>query len=211
MPKRSRQVARLAADTAGAKQATIARPRRDTRTVSERRIDEVVELMTSFRWVPGPSHRSLAKAWGVSVSMVEHVAAEASRVVRRLVRADHKEEIAARLATNIELIGARAMARTRRRWRKTAEPDGRVSYVEYVQPDPDFGSALRAQELAAKLLGVLSNDAPSVMVSGGGAVQVGVVILPPEDPPPSVETSGVEVAEPKRLNGGSNGSGNGRG
>lgn len=210
MARRSRQVAKLAADSAGAdaaKASTAVATADDTRTTAERRIDEVVEMMTSFRWVPGPSHRALAKTWGVSVSMVEHVAAEASRVVRRLVRTEQKEEVAARLTTNIELIGARAMTRTRRRWRRTIGADGKPSYVEYVQPDPDFGSALRAQELAAKLLGLLAPDFGVTIAGNVGAITSGVVILPAETPVQSyaVETSG-EAVEPKKLNGnGANG------
>jgi hypothetical protein len=183
---------------------------RTAKTETEQRVDRIMDMMTTGTWVPGRSHRALAAEWSLTITTVERLAAEASRILRRVSRGD-EDEIRTRMCAGIEAIRVRAELKTKARTRRVTDARGRVRYEEITVPDPDYQTALKAYELQAKLLGLLRPDVDVTIpiMAGGSTIVSGVVILPPEDPPPSVETTGTEVAEPKRLNGGSNGNGRG--
>jgi hypothetical protein len=82
-----------------------------TLTITERRIDEVVQYMSEGRYVAGSTTRVLAKQWNVSLSYAERLCAEASRVMRRMVREspDFVEECRAEVITTFRAIRARAL------------------------------------------------------------------------------------------------------
>ena len=54
----------------------------------ELRVERVLDLMLKGEWNAGESHRLLAKQWGVHPGTVEHVAAEANRLLRHAFRND---------------------------------------------------------------------------------------------------------------------------
>jgi hypothetical protein len=82
-------------------------------TETERRVEEIVFRMQSGAWLTGVSERALAKEWRVSPITVRHVAAEASRVIRRLLRDDPEAQLEARaqIVQTFEVIRAKAMAK----------------------------------------------------------------------------------------------------
>lgn len=82
-------------------------------TETERRVEEIVFRMQSGAWLTGVSERALAKEWKVSPITVRHVAAEASRVIRRLLRDDPEAQLEARaqIVQTFEVIRAKAMAK----------------------------------------------------------------------------------------------------
>lgn len=57
-------------------------------TPREQRVDEVLHLMQRGEWHAGRSHVALAQKWGVHPGTVEHVAAEANRLLRHAFRND---------------------------------------------------------------------------------------------------------------------------
>lgn len=192
----------------------VARPEKDRtrKTETEQRVDRIIDMMTSGTWVAGRSHRALGQEWGITVTTVERLAAEASRVLRRVTR-DDEDAIRTRMLAGIEAIRVRAELKTKARTRRVSGANGRVRYEEVSVPDPDYQTALKAYELQAKLLGMLRPDVDvTIPIATGGSVAVGgVVFLPAETEPQSfalVETSGEEVAA-KKLNGGNGHGGNG--
>lgn len=83
------------------------------RTVREVRVDEVVLRMSQGLWLPGVSSRAMAEKWNVTPSVVETVAAEASRVMRRMLRDDDENFLAdarVEVLQTFRAIRARALA-----------------------------------------------------------------------------------------------------
>ena len=80
-------------------------------TVRERRIAEVVGMMSRGAWLSGVSDDLLAKRWNCDPSNVRKIAAEANRLIRARLRDDPKAlaEARALLLQNIETIRAKAM------------------------------------------------------------------------------------------------------
>jgi hypothetical protein len=82
------------------------------RTPREKRVDEVVELMAAGQWRSGHSHRALAARWGVVPGTVEHIAAEANRLLRHAFRAEPeaRAEILAQCLLTFDAIRQRMLA-----------------------------------------------------------------------------------------------------
>jgi hypothetical protein len=82
------------------------------RTPREKRVDEVVELMAAGQWRAGHSHRALAARWGVVPGTVEHIAAEANRLLRHAFRAEPeaRAEILAQCLLTFDSIRQRMLA-----------------------------------------------------------------------------------------------------
>ncbi len=80
-------------------------------TPREKRIDEIVGMMSQGAWFAGASHRQLAKQWGIHPGTVEHLAAEANRLLRFVFREDDesRKDLRARTLQNFEVIRVRAM------------------------------------------------------------------------------------------------------
>lgn len=111
---------------------------RASRAEAEARVREVADLMRAGAFVRGRTARELAARWGVSRSVAEHAAAEASRMVARELEAD------------------RDMA-TVAIWTR----------LERVMVEGEDRDAVKACELAAKLLGLMVERhevAPAVRV-----------------------------------------------
>lgn len=190
-------------------------PERDRtrKSETELRVDRIIDMMTSGTWVAGRSHKALGQEWNLTITTVERLAAEASRVLRRVTRAD-EDAVRTRMVAGIEAIRLRAEIKTKARTRRVSDAQGQVRYEEIQVPDPDYQTALKAYELQAKLLGLLRPDVDvTIPISGAqiGQITAGVVILPAETPVQSYETVGESVPEPKKLNGGNGSNGNGRG
>lgn len=83
------------------------------KTVTEKRVEFIVELMVNGVWVTGSSHRQLAAAWGISLTRIDGLAAEARRVIARWVREDkeHVKEVRALIVLGIERITRKAESR----------------------------------------------------------------------------------------------------
>lgn len=80
-------------------------------TDRERRVEEVRALMATGQWMAGVSHNHMAKQWGLSPGTVEHIAAEANRLLRFTFRQDddgRKDAIASILHT-FETIRVRGL------------------------------------------------------------------------------------------------------
>lgn len=69
---------------ASPKSRAPARVSKETR-LTEERVTRIVDMMATGTWVTGKSGRALAQEWGISVSRVEQLSAEASRIVKRAV------------------------------------------------------------------------------------------------------------------------------
>lgn len=80
-------------------------------TTRERRVAEVISMMSRGAWLSGVSDDLLAKKWNCDPSNVRKIAAEANRVIRLRLRDDPKalQEARALLLQNIETIRAKAM------------------------------------------------------------------------------------------------------
>jgi hypothetical protein len=81
---------------------------RATPTETAERVDHIADLMRRGQWVRGVSGDALAEAWGVDVPRVNHLAAEASRVVAREVSnpREMQVEIATVLRENLHRASA---------------------------------------------------------------------------------------------------------
>jgi len=64
------------------------------------RVQYVVDMMVEGQWVPG-IHAKLGKIWGCSVSSVEAYAAEANRVITRVIDAPTREELRAAVVAQL--------------------------------------------------------------------------------------------------------------
>jgi hypothetical protein len=80
-------------------------------TPRERRIDAIVGMMSQGQWFSGASHRALAKEWGIHPGTVEHLAAEANRLLRFVFRSDEEsqKDLRARTLQNFEVIRVKAL------------------------------------------------------------------------------------------------------
>ena len=80
-------------------------------TPREQRIDQIVGMMSQGNWFAGASHRALAKSWGVHPGTVEHLAAEANRLLRFVFRNDDEsqKDLRARTLQNFEVIRVKAL------------------------------------------------------------------------------------------------------
>lgn len=80
-------------------------------TERERRVAEVISMMSRGAWLSGVSDDLLAKKWNCDPSNVRKIAAEANRVIRLRLRDDPKalQEARALLLQNIDTIRAKAM------------------------------------------------------------------------------------------------------
>jgi hypothetical protein len=83
-------------------------------TVTELRLEEITNLMRHGEWERGQTDKVFAEVWGVAVSTVESLAAEASRILRRELAEKHEDvddlktdlrESFLRLARKAEAIG----------------------------------------------------------------------------------------------------------
>ena len=81
-------------------------------TPREQRVAEVLTLMQRGEWHAGSSHVALAKRWGVHPGTVEHVAAEANRMLRHAFRQDPevRGEALAEILTTFRTVRLRALA-----------------------------------------------------------------------------------------------------
>lgn len=130
-------------------------------TPRERHVGEVVELMADGRWRAGSSHEALARKWGVTPGTVNHVAAEANRVLRLAFRQEPeaRKDVLARVLATFESIGERA-----RKAKSVAgmrvELDAALAFGRYygveppknvrmVDTDPDGLGNLTDEELEA--------------------------------------------------------------
>jgi hypothetical protein len=80
-------------------------------TRREKRIAEVVSMMSRGAWLSGVTDDLLAKRWDCSSACVRQIAAEANRVIRARLRDDPEAQklALALLLQNIETIRAKAM------------------------------------------------------------------------------------------------------
>ena len=77
------------------------------RTKTVDRVKEVAAIMSRGEWTAKRA-LDLAQAWGVSVSRVQQISCEASRVVRGAL--GDEEEMRARVLSFLDEVGARALA-----------------------------------------------------------------------------------------------------
>lgn len=68
------------------------------RTIYDQRIDFLMELMDTGRWLPGVTERVIATGWNCSRPHVRRMAAEASRAIKRRLHEDPKALADARAA-----------------------------------------------------------------------------------------------------------------
>lgn len=116
-PVKQAKPRRVPAAATAAKRATTKLPNefeayQAARTPREVRVDEVVDLMANGNWHAGPSHQRMAQKWGVHPGTVEHIAAEANRLLRHAFRNEPevRQEALTRCLLRFEAIGARMMA-----------------------------------------------------------------------------------------------------
>lgn len=83
-----------------------------SRTAREKRVDEIVALMSQGAWLAGVSTRKMAKAWDVNPAVVEQSAAEASRVLRRTLRDDDEfyQDVRCEVLQTFRVVRSVAMA-----------------------------------------------------------------------------------------------------
>jgi hypothetical protein len=119
------------------------------RTLTERRIDVIVEDMVNGMWVTGMSHRELAEAWGIGIDRIEALATQAYHVIRRLVREtpEQRDEMRSRIVVSIERIARKA--------------EGRGSKNGYRD-------ALKGYELLAQVHGLIRNRVEVDHSTGAG-------------------------------------------
>lgn len=91
-----------------------ARPGEDVeqleKTLTEKRIETIVDLMCDGAWVSGQTDRQLAELWGISRKRVSELAAEANRYIRELYRdndAARRQQLA-RSLQNMERLRRKA-------------------------------------------------------------------------------------------------------
>ena len=116
------------------------------RALRDERVDHIVSLMANGWWEGARSSIKLAAEWGVTKHAVGEYAREASGIVRRLIEGD-PGDIKAEILAGLEHIRVLALAAVK------IEKVGRDDYEE--RRAPDLGSALRAYELRAKMLGIM--------------------------------------------------------
>ncbi len=104
-----------------------------------------LEVLIAGQWTAGRSERELAERFGLTVEQARH----AGEAAGRLVAESYGSDVEARRGMVLARLGAIREAALGQR-RAALRKDGSV--VEYDAPD--FGAAIRATELEAKLLGV---------------------------------------------------------
>lgn len=80
-------------------------------TPTERRVEQITDLMLAGRWLSGQSDKLLAKEWGVVPSYVRTLSAEAYRGLRRFMRdqdVDFRDERRAELVALFGAVARRA-------------------------------------------------------------------------------------------------------
>jgi hypothetical protein len=120
MPKRTKKKPRRARPQATTRRRTPPAPQREPNEFEryhaelsqrEQRIDEILGMMVQGQWFAGASHRALAQRWGIVPGTVEHLAAEANRLLRFVFRTDDegRKDLVARVLQNFEVIRVRGM------------------------------------------------------------------------------------------------------
>jgi hypothetical protein len=118
----------------------------------EERIHYIVDLMAKGKWVTGVTGRALATAWGYSVSSAMSDASDASNMLRAQINTD---EIRAQVVATLQSIGAQCLSKE------------------------DTRNAIRSLEALGRVIGT---PRPSITIQGGGgANNIQIVMLPPED------------------------------
>lgn len=155
----------------------------DRRCGTPKRIAYIVAVMAAGQWNGYVTRAKLAEAWGISDSRVRQYSAEASRM---LYADDDPEELAQKRRS----LAAWVAAQRERAARMTS----------FVTGLPDFGAALKATELEAKLLGIEFESKRRVELTGknGGPVDLtgglAALFAEPDDEEPvakeQVPTSG---------------------
>lgn len=126
-------------------------------TEMERRLDQVLQLMNQDLWVNGRSHRMMMQEWGVSLTVVKTVAAEAGRIFRGFWR-QKQEELAAEFESRLRNLELRARRVVRKRQRKIVRRENGRRFVDYEDVEDleeNFAAQISAIELAARLRGML--------------------------------------------------------
>lgn len=113
-------------------------------TAREKRVDEIVGMMSQGRWLAGVSSRDKAKDWNVTPSVVEQAQAEAARVMRRMLRdgSEFMGDCKVECITTFRMVRQRAMMMAAD---KNAPESARVAALN---------SALAATRLFGLYLGV---------------------------------------------------------
>lgn len=142
---------------------TASRARADSATV-ERRIDVIIGHMAECTW-DGPTAAKLASSWGISDSNVGAHAAEASRIVRRVISSSD-------LPTTIAIATSRMVARA-------LERDDARSDLVALQGfalllglhDRERGAVpgLREEDAARAAIRVLREKAPEALAKALGS------------------------------------------
>lgn len=83
------------------------------KTVTEKRVEFLMDMMVNGAWVTGSTHQQLSKAWGISTTRIDGLAAEARRNIARWVREDkeHVAEVRSLIILGIERITRKAELR----------------------------------------------------------------------------------------------------
>jgi hypothetical protein len=133
-------------------------------TPLDRRIDYICAAMALGNWHGYLSRVELAGYWGTVEATIRHYSADAHRALKR-----DPEELERRKA---ELAA----------WCDSVR-DHAMTHVHGISGLPDYASALKAAELAAKFEGIEIDQKTKVEMSGpgGGPVQFApVIMIPPE-------------------------------
>lgn len=140
-----------------------------TRTPRELRVDEVVEIMAAGQWRAGHSHRALAQKWGVVPGTVEHIAAEANRLLRHAFRAepDARGEILAQCLATFDGIRQRMLANGTVAAMRVAI-DAAEAFLKYMGLEPPRNVKLSTQD---EFEGLTDDELELVAKGGTGALR----------------------------------------
>lgn len=130
------------------------------------RVNEVVRLMAHGEWYGAATRLELATRWGVELNTISVHAAEASR----------------RLAIPPEQIDTERAAHAAFASRMQRDATSRVNLITGL---PDYASALKANEQAARFKGIELDARASV--SATGPISIEVKVCPDEPEPPAVK------------------------
>lgn len=98
------------------------------KTLTERRVEHIVDMMCEGTWVPGVSDKLLGEQWDLSRERVRGLASEANHVIRRLY-AEDPEASRAQLAKSLQ-----TMERLRQKAESFNSPNGvRVALEAEIQ------------------------------------------------------------------------------
>jgi hypothetical protein len=127
---------------------------REIKARTDRRIEEVLDLIAAGAYSGRRTEQALAAKWSqvdgepVAVSTAHNLAMQALRIHE--LRYKNDKEIRTRILARIDAIGDRAMANVRHERRRVR--GGGYEMVAF--PAPDFKSALKAAELVGKEFGM---------------------------------------------------------